>query len=438
MVNAPTTAIGRVVSPYGTEAEDTHELQWPWSVLVYNRMRRQDPQVMSVLRAIKLPIRRTAWRLDPNGARDEVVQFCANNLGLPIVGTDPGPVPRLRDRFSWNEHLALVLTKLDFGFSIFEQNYRITPDNTRAELRKLLWLPPLSITDFDVADDGGLNSVTQFASSRPIPVNRLVAHVNEREGGNWVGTSLLRPAYKMWLLKDRALRTQAQMIERNGLGIPLYQGQDWSAIAERYDPDTLKQLQADELAAGLKVATSWRSGDEAGAAIPHGAHLSLQGVQGALPDADKPIRYYDEQIARAVLAHFLNLGTQTGSWALGSTFADFFTMSLQTVALDIATTANMHLVEDLVDVNFGESEPAPLIVFDEIGSTAPATAEALRTLVQAGVLTPDEPLEQYVRTRHHLPAADPDTAREVPAVASDAPSPAPNTNPDTTPGGVFL
>jgi hypothetical protein len=58
----------------------------------------------------------------------------------------------------------------------------------------------------------------------------------------------------------------------------------------------------------------------------------LVGVDGDLPDADTPIRYHDEQIARAVLAHFLNLGTQTGSWALGTTFADFFTLSLQSVA----------------------------------------------------------------------------------------------------------
>lgn len=44
-------------------------------------------------------------------------------------------------------------------------------------------------------------------------------------------------------------------------------------------------------------------------------------MSGDLPDTDAPIKYHDEQIARAVLAHFLNLGTQTGSWALGSTFA---------------------------------------------------------------------------------------------------------------------
>jgi hypothetical protein len=57
-----------------------------------------------------------------------------------------------------------------------------------------------------------------------------------------------------------------------------------------------------------------------------------EGCDGTLPSTDEPIRYHDEQIARAVLAHFLNLGTETGSWALGSTFANFFTDSLNAVA----------------------------------------------------------------------------------------------------------
>jgi hypothetical protein len=122
------------------------------------------------------------------------------------------------------------------------------------------------------------------------------------------------------------------------------------------------------------MARAWRSGETAGTAIPNGADLILRGVEGALPEAEPAIRYHDEAIARGVLAHFLNLGTQTGSWALGSTFADFFTLSLQTVAQQIADTATCHVVEDLVDANWGPDEPAPKICFDEIGSRPDAAA----------------------------------------------------------------
>jgi hypothetical protein len=232
-------------------------------------------------------------------------------------------------------------------------------------------------------------------------VDRLVAYVNEREGGNWLGQSLLRPAYKFWLLKDRLLRVQAQTVDRNGLGVPVYEA---SKIPDGiFDPEEYTRRTQAEIDSGLAMARGFRSGNNAGAAIPAGAKLTLRGVEGDLPDAEKPIRYYDEQIARAVLAHFLNLGTETGSWALGSTFADFFTLSLQTVAMQVADTATQHIVEDIVDLNYGSTEPAPRIVFDEIGSRHPATAEAIKALLDAGALSADPALEAHVRTTYGLP-----------------------------------
>jgi hypothetical protein len=64
------------------------ELMWPNSIHTYTRMGREDARIASVLRAIGLPIRRTSWRIRQNGATDEVTQFIATNLGLPIEGDD--------------------------------------------------------------------------------------------------------------------------------------------------------------------------------------------------------------------------------------------------------------------------------------------------------------------------------------------------------------
>ncbi|MFG3639094.1 hypothetical protein ACGF3C_02320 [Micromonospora sp. NPDC047762] len=377
------------------EDEPTPELRWPRSIEVYDAMRSQDAQVGSVLRAVTYPVRRTPWRINPAGARDEVVEFVADNLGLPIVGTEPRPMPRTRDRFSWPEHLRLALLMLPFGHTYFEQVYRIADDGSRARLRKLAIRMPKTIEKIDVAADGGLESITQFSwrvgkRQQPIPVDRLVAYVLEREGGNWLGKSVLRNCYKNWLLKDRLLRVDAQTIERNGMGIPLYKAGEGEA----------------DLARGTAMAQAWRAGATSGGAVPHGADMVLRGVEGDLPQALPSVRYHDEQIGRSVLAHFLNLGTQTGSWALGSTFADFFTMSLQTLAEEIADVANQHVVEDLVDVNWGENEPAPLIVPDEIGSKQAATAQALKWLADAGILLPDRSLEEAARQQYGLPPKD--------------------------------
>ena len=373
--------------------ETAPELFWPANLDVYDRMRRQDAQVQSVLRAVTLPVRRSTWRIHPGTASDEVTAFVAVNLGLPVAGMppeeQPDPGPRQRSRFSWRTHLKDVLLMLPYGHMYFEQVYRIEGDF--AWLRKLGPRMPRTIQKIQVARDGGLEWIEQAAERGKdpvrIPADRLVAYVLEKEGADWTGTSLLRPAYKNWLIKDRLLRIGVQTLERNGMGVPRY---------------TASEKETD-LSAGEKLATEWRSGESAGAAIPYGAQLDLVGVSGDIPDGLPWIRYMDEQIARAVLAHFLNLGTQTGSWALGSTFADFFTQSLQAVADEIADVATQHVVEDLVDINFGGNEPAPRLICDEIGSKRELTAEAITILTNAGVIRTDRDLEEFVRDAYGLP-----------------------------------
>jgi hypothetical protein len=410
VATAPVSEIGYAQNVSGAgwwmqlEDEPTPELRWPQSVDVYDAMRSQDAQCASVLRAVTLPVRRTPWRVDPGGARDEVVRLVAEDLGLPIAGdSTPATSPlRTRDRFSWPEHLRQALLMLPFGHMFFEQVYRID-EAGQARLRKLAPRMPRTIEQVKVATDGGLVAIRQYGSmtgqnGRDIPVDRLLAYVHDREGGNWIGRSLLRPAYKHWLIKDRLLRVDAQTIERNGMGIPLYKGAEGEA----------------DLAPGLNMAKAWRAGDSAGSAIPNGSDLVLRGVEGDLPQALPSIRYHDEQIGRAVLAHFLNLGSQTGSWALGTTFADFFTLSLQTLAQQIADTVTQHVVEDVVDLNFGETEPAPSIVFDEIGSRQAATAQAIKLLTDAGILLPDRSLEEAARQQFGLPPKDPRPAPAIP------------------------
>lgn len=393
-------------STLGPDVEEQNpDLMWPKSLAVYERMRTEESQVVSVLSAVVLPIMSTGWSLDCTGVREEVVQVVSADFDLPIKGREPEPrAVRKRGRFSWNDHLRLSLLALPFGHSYFNQAYDIR--DGLARLRKLAWRPHGTIAKFNVADDGGLVSIEQRpkgGGSKPvvIKVEQLVAYVHQREGGNWAGRSLLRPAYKNWLLKDRLMRSQALTVDRNGLGVPIYEGAPLPST--EMDAADIDSWIRNERVEGLKIAVAFRAGENAGASIPHGAKITLRGVEGDLPDADKPIRYHDEQIARAVLAHFLNLGTQTGSWALGSTFADFFVDSLNAEAQWFADVTQQHAIDDLVDLNWGEDEPAPRLVFEKIGSQSPVTAEAIKALVDAGVLTADDKLEEYLRQALGLP-----------------------------------
>ncbi|GFG74732.1 hypothetical protein MBOT_20970 [Mycobacterium botniense] len=208
--------------------EQVPELLWPNSVRTYTRMWREDSRLASVYYAIALPVLRTAWRIDPNGARDEVTEFVAANLGLPIVGADESkPKPRIRDRFSWSQHLKLALRHLQYGHQVFEQVYRIGEDG-RAYLRKLAPRPSSTIAYWDIDLDGGLIGITQFPPGTSfgtplgvtggmqglqlqIPVNRLVVYVRDPDPGQWIGNSLFRPAYKHWLLKTSSFVSRPQL-----------------------------------------------------------------------------------------------------------------------------------------------------------------------------------------------------------------------------------
>lgn len=409
-------------SSFMDEADTDPEFQWPKSIVITDRMRRDDPQISSLLRAVMLPLLEGDWMLDATGVREEVKTHIAGDLALPVKGETWAAPLRTKGRFSFADHLPLSLLELPHGHSVFEQVYEIDAFG-RAHLKKLAWRPPRTIASFDVARDGGLVAIRQFgvALSSPdrsrasfistgapdarIPVDRLVVYVNEREGANWAGVSLLRPAYKMWLLKDRALRVQALASDRNGLGLPIYT----TAPPPDFDDDekTLEWMD-EEIKRGLNIARGARAGDSAGASIPNGATLVFSGVDGNLPDLDKQIRYYDEQIARVALQNFLSLGgdNSTGSYALGDTFANFFIQSLNAVAKHIASVFQQHVIEDLVDANWGPEERAPRLVPPKIGATHPATAEAIRALLDSGAIRWDPALESDLRVKYGLPVRD--------------------------------
>ncbi|NKV95308.1 DUF935 family protein [Rhodococcus hoagii] len=411
MVEAPSPGeVGYVVANpdagyRAIDVEDVPELQWPQCLKTYDSMRRQDAQVRTVLKAVTLPILATPWRLDPAGADPEVVADIGEQLGLPIVGSEGEKAsPRRLRRFSWSEHLRMALLSLPFGAMFFEQVVEFDPEVRRYRLRKLAPRMPATLADIKVARDGGLVAIEQrppggtqvFRASDagriPIPVDRLVAYVHEREGSNWGGESMLRAAYKNWLLKDRLLKLEALTIERNGMGVPVYTN------PENASPTDIEK--------GRRMANAYRAGDGSGASLPHGSDLTMKGVTGQLPDPRPAIEYHDAQIGRVALAHFLNLDGQGGSYALASTQADLFTTAVKSVAEMIRDAANRYIVEDLVDWNFGETVAAPQIVFDEISESSLSVATALRTLVDAGVIIPDRSLEEQVRRWLDLPAKD--------------------------------
>lgn len=394
------------------DVERIPELRWPQSVRTYARMLSEDARISSVYEATTLPLISTRWYIDPNGAPDPVVDLVASDLGLPVDGrVPPAFQPRRRGRFSWSRHLSSALLHLIYGHAVYEQVYRRGETDGLFHLHKLAPRPQRTIADFGVALDGGLEYVKQDPPARvpgtlyglegvKIPVDRLVAYVRDREPGVWYGSSMLRPAHKHVMLKDELMRIQAATARRNGMGVPVF------TAATPDDPK--------EVAAMANIARGFRGGMNSGVGLAAGQKGELLGVQGNLPNIRDAIEYHDKAIALVALAHFLNLD-KGGSYNLASVLNDTFVQQENAIGSFITDVTNEHVIEDLVDINFGPDVPAPRIAFDEIGSRQDATAAALAQLAAAGLLDADDLARVSIREKFGLPAADPDVEVDEPA-----------------------
>lgn len=395
--------------------ETNTDLRFPAASVIHDRMRREDGQVGSVLRAIVLPILGTTWTLDKKGVRPEVARFVESELGLNLEGA--ARRRRRRQGIVWQEHLREALLMLPFGFMPFETIYDVDvaapgledpeqPGRLFAHLRKLAPRMPRTLTEVRVARDGGLAGIVQAPNGLPgqsvygtfIPVDRLVMYVNDREGADWTGNSVLRTAYKHWLIKDALIRLGAQIVERNGMGIP---------VVNYRDP-------ADR-AKALALAKAFRAGAESGAALPDGMSLSVVGVAGSTADELPRVKYHDEAIGRSLLAMFLNLGHDNGARALGDTFVGIFRNAVGAVIRNVEETATEHVIRDLVELNYGPDEAYPTLKAGSLSEEL--TAEALKALADAKLLTPDDTLEAHTRHRFGLPAIDESTRPAPPPVA---------------------
>lgn len=402
--------------------EKVPDLQPAEAISVFAEMDNNDSRVASLLEAVSLPILETGWRIDPNGADAEVTQFVSRNLNLPVVGFDTVDDPgRSRGRFSWMAHLRLVASPTpQYGCAVFEQVYR--RDGDRLVLRKLGPRPQWTIQRFNVALDGGLDSITQLAPAStgkvmygPAPldiaVNRLVVYTRNMRPGMWWGRSILRSSYKHWLLKNELLRIEVEAIRRNGMGLPV------GTASKPNDQQEVTDMQ--------KIAAAARGGMNSGIGLAAGQSLALLGVQGNLPNIREAIVYHDKAIALSGLAHYLNIDGG-GSYAMVAVQERPFVQAVNAAAKAYQEIGQQHVIEDLVDVNFGTDVRCPRLVFDPIGSQQDATAASLKMLVEAGLLAPDLRIERALRQALDLPAKpdedDPDAAPPKPPATPAAPA----------------
>lgn len=402
------SALGSGLLSWRTMLEDREfapDLIWPQSVQTYRQM-QTDAQLKGLLLATTLPIRRYRWEIEPNGARDEVVRHVADSLGLPIRGETDEPPKRQRGRFNHERHLAHALQALAYGHYYFEQVYELGDDGL-LHLKKLGTRPPRTIFNFVLDKDGSLLAIQQQIigatleglGARTLGIDRLLGYVWEPEDdADWTGRSMLRACHPNWAIKDRLLRIDATKHERNAMGIP------WFEVTDSTDPQVAQLAQ---------IASEIRAGEYVGGAGP--GKLRIAGVEGTLPDPISSVSYHDEQMSKAFMLLFFNLGgnAKFGSKALGDSFIDWYSEAQQAIAEWYLETTQAYQIEDEVELNWGPEEQPPRLAYTRVESTA-LTLEDLVKVVQAGLVVPTPELKQLLAERYGLPEPPDEEAEPEP------------------------
>ncbi|HET7213621.1 MAG TPA: hypothetical protein VFL79_08535 [Terriglobia bacterium] len=374
------------------------QLEGLTAIRTYEKMRRSDAQVAATLLACELPIRAANWDVlpaSPAALDREIAAFVKENVFGGLEYVSPAGVKTTQ---CWDDVLRNALLMLPFGAAAHEEIYAV--DGAQVRLARLAPRLPVTfyrwITD---ADGETLLALNQYGyrnsnfESVEIPVDRLGVFTFNKEGANFFGRSMLRPAYMHWYIKHNLYRIDAMAGERNGLGIPTI---EQGANASREDRQ-----------AAASWVTQLAAHEKTGIALPAGWKLTLQGVQGQVRDLFNSIEHHNIEISRTALAFFMNLGQSSkssGNRALGQEMTDFFFLAVQATADQIARTLNATAVKRLVDYNWEGVERYPTLQVSNLRARSlDATLTALSQLATANVMAPYPELAQHIARELGLP-----------------------------------
>lgn len=400
----PNKKTGKVIGVTGTDIfsgiiteEYNAELSDVKGIKLYDKMRKSDATVRAALSACKLPIRRANWFIKP-ASEDEMDVEIADFVSRALFEEMSMP---------WDDFLRQGLLELDFGVMVFEKIFTIRDIDGQ---QRIIWKKfgprlPKSITHWETAT--GEMGIQQQANtlSHPvsIPIEKLIIFVNEIEGDNWWGTSLLRAAYKHWYMKTNLERIDAVVHERQGLGIPSVK-----LPKNHSDEDVTK---------AKSVLKNLRAHDQGYLLEYEGVEVEFKDMKASgTKDASRAISYHNRQIVLSVLAQFLDLGSgSTGSRALSNDHSSLFLQSLEAIANSFADTMNKYAIRELVDLNFDGVERYPELDYNDISRVdINNLSTAYQRFAQSGAIKPTEGDDRYLRELMGLPEREEGEEIETP------------------------
>ena len=378
----------------------------------FDTMYRTDADIRRLILMCWSPIQAATVSLDPYGA-DE-----ASDEDRMVAET----VWWLLTRFmspTLPEHLSAVgPLLLRSGFLPFEQIWApVTHEGKQfVAPRKLDVRLPRSIWRWWQDENGELTHVGQILPNKPdvvIPVSELVYYRLAPEGDNWVGTSLLRHAYKNWYLKDKLERIDAVGQERSAVGVPLIFPPKNATPQQREEVETLfASMHLSEVAYGMLPGPSAKSAK--GEYEADAWDVDIVQFDSSSSGIQESLKFHRDGIASSFLGDFMQLGHhQVGARATAQVQQDPFNGAVEALVESTIKPPLQKLIDRIVHLNWGEDQGTPTLRFQLTDAASLSElAEYVSDLVTAGAMVADPELEDWLRERADLPPVDADVRAE--------------------------
>lgn len=389
------------------------ELRGIRGVEAYQEMADNDATVGAILFAIEMLMRQSEFHIEPGGDTEkdreaaEFVESCLDDM----------------DR-TWADTLSEILSFMTYGWSYHEIVYKRRVGRTKSPITNskhsdgLIGWRGLPIRSQDTLygwvykdESDELLALDQvpppYFEHCIIPVEKALHFRTRSRKDNPEGRSILRTAYRAYYFKKRMEEIEGYGMERDLAGFPVLYAPADLPIWDQNDPDMVQTLARAE-----NIVSSIRRDAREGLVLPGGEsgwkiELISSGSRRQF-DTNAIIDRYDKRIATSVLADFVMLGQQqVGSFALADNKTKIFAMAIGTYLDTICEVFNNQGIPRLIDINgdhFKGITDYPFMVHGDIEDKDMASFAAYITdMVGAGVLIPDEQLEEEVRRVGGLP-----------------------------------
>lgn len=389
------------------------ELQGIKGVEVYREMSDNDETVGAILFVIEMLMRQCTFSVEPGGKTEkdkeaaEFVESCMHDMQL-----------------SWTDTISEIVSFLTYGWSYHEIVYKRRMGKTKDRRTSskfddgLIGWRKLPLRSQDTLwewvfenDSDDLVGMTQTPppdyGHYTIPIDKALHFRTKSRKDNPEGRSILRSAYRSWYFKKRIQEIEGIGMERDLAGFPVLYGPEGMDLWDTEDEDM-----AAVLASAQNIVTNIRRDQKEGLVMPNGWKLELLSAGNRRQfDTNQIIERYDKRIATTVIADFVLLGqTGVGSYALSSDKTRLFALAIGTYLDIICEVFNTQGIPRLIDINgekFKGITDYPKMVHGDIeDANLEKLGAFISQMVTAGILIPDEELEDFVRRAGNLPERD--------------------------------